>query len=91
MSVLKSQWDPYLHNESDLSSLLFPLSKKGTFLNQDSLSDAISELTKQLYGPNAMDHTDFILRWATWALSVRETASGTIDTYIHNMFLFTSI
>ena len=75
MTVLKTQWDPYIQNESELSTLLFPLNKKGAFLNQDSLSEAISELTKQLEGPHTMEHTDFILRWATWALSMRETAS----------------
>ena len=85
MNVLKSQWDCLLYSEADLSGLLFPVTKKGAFLNQDSLSDAISELTKQLEGPNAMDHSDFILRWATWALSVRETASGKLISVFNYM------
>ena len=80
MTVLKSQWELCLDSrDGHLSSLLFPVIKKGGFLNQDALDECIVELTKKLQEPHIMDHSDFILRWSTWALTIRETSRGLLQ------------
>jgi hypothetical protein len=86
LQALKPVWEPLISNE--LSALLFPTTK-ASFLNQDSVVDTVTELTTQLSGPHALNHTDLLLRWCIYALCLRETSAGLIKilTLIHNIYL----
>jgi len=76
MVALKAQWEPLIQSDSELLSILFPVVKSGSFLNQDNLLPALNELTGQLEGPYWIQHSDFLLRWAAYALCARETSTG---------------
>ena len=75
MAVLRTQWEPLI-SDPELVALLFPASKFGP-PNQDAAVPAVAELTTQLERcPHILQHADFILRWAAYALCMRETAGG---------------
>jgi hypothetical protein len=73
LQTLRSAWESLV--DPDLALLLFPVNKFGP-PNQDGVIATISELQKQLQGPWALQHTDFILKWCCYALCLRETAGG---------------
>ena len=76
LSVLRTQWEPLIDKDSEILSLLFPVSKFGP-PNQDAAVPAVAELLVQFdISPNVMQHVDLILRWATYAMCMRETAGG---------------
>lgn len=74
MNVLRSTWEPLM--SPDLSSLVFPVTKGGALLNQDSFIPAATELSNQLQGPHALQHVDLILRWCCYVIGVRESSTG---------------
>jgi hypothetical protein len=73
LSALRGIWEPLV--APDLATLLFPTNKFGP-PNQDGCLSAVSELCNQLQGPTAPQHTDLLLRYACYALCLRETAGG---------------
>lgn len=83
MATLRREWETQVNN-GDMTLLLFPQSKFGAS-SQENYMGAATELLSMLQQPAgspnssiALMHTDFILRWATYVLCVRETAQGTL-------------
>ncbi len=75
--ALQAQWEPLL-SPSSLRDTLFPAARDraSVLYNQDSLQPALEELTAASQHAHFHHHLDFVLRWLTYALCVRETAAG---------------
>lgn len=75
VAVLKRDWEPYL--SADMLTLLFPQCKFGA-PSQELVSNGAGELINLLQQQPqlALSHSDFILRWATYGLCLRETSVG---------------
>ena len=75
IAVLKRDWEPYL--SADMLTLLFPQCKFGA-PSQELVTNGAGELINllQQQPQQALSHSDFILRWATYGLCLRETSVG---------------
>ena len=78
LAALRTTWEPLL--SPDLAALLFPrgAGKFAQAPNQDGCLAGVGELIAMLQGgcPHAPQHSDLLLRYACYALCLRETAGG---------------
>ncbi len=74
-AALKREWEPLI--SADMAQLLFPQSRFGA-PTQESMVNGAMELVSLISSHTsvALTHSDFILRWATYVLCLREAATG---------------
>lgn len=87
LMTLKAAWEPFL--SPDFTQALFPPIKSG-ILNQDSVSGVMNDLCTQLDSPPALwlSHSDFIIRYLSCCLCLRETGPGMIKVLQALLLLF---